>query len=107
MNDTLFVPHNQDYLLRVAPTEYRDEIQSCLKGDVHDENAAALGGIAGHAGVFSTANDLVRFCNMVMDKGYYKGQKIATIETSKLSHCIVRVTLSLLLTMCKSILVLA
>jgi serine-type D-Ala-D-Ala carboxypeptidase len=76
MNETIFVPRNLDYLSRVAPTEYREEIQSCLKGSVHDENAAALGGIAGHAGVFSTANDLVRFCNMVMNKGYYKGQKI-------------------------------
>lgn len=89
MNETLFIPNNQEYLLRVAPTEYRDEIQSYLKGDVHDENASALGGIAGHAGVFSTANDLVRFCNMVMDKGYYKGQKIISeqlITQSMINH---------------------
>ncbi len=76
MYETLYVPQNRDYLVRVAPTEYRDEIKSCLKGTVHDENAAALGGIAGHAGVFSTANDLVRFCNMVINKGDYKGQRI-------------------------------
>ena len=76
MNETLFVPHDRDYLARVAPTEYRDELQSCLKGSVHDENAAALGGIAGHVGVFSSANDLVKFCNMIMDKGFYKGQRI-------------------------------
>lgn len=89
MRETVFTPHNEDYLLRVAPTEYREEIQSCLKGSVHDENAAILGGVAGHAGVFSTANDLVQFCNMMMSKGYYKGLKILKehlVTQSLLNH---------------------
>ena len=78
MHETLFTPNHPDYLLRVAPTEYREDIQGCLKGTVHDENAASLGGIAGHAGVFSTANDLVHFCEMMMDKGIYKGKRIVS-----------------------------
>ncbi|MEO4055159.1 serine hydrolase domain-containing protein [Solibacillus sp. CAU 1738] len=89
MHETMFTPHNQDYLLRVAPTEFREEIQACLKGTVHDENASILGGIAGHAGVFSTANDLVQFCNMIMSKGFYKGQKILNeqlIANSMINH---------------------
>ncbi len=89
MHETMFTPHNQDYILRVAPTEYREEIQSCLKGSVHDENASILGGIAGHAGVFSTANDLVQFCHMIMSKGYYKGLNILNehfITYSMLNH---------------------
>ena len=78
MHETLFAPSHHDYLLRVAPTEYREDIRSCLKGTVHDENAASLGGIAGHAGVFSTANDLVHFCEMMMNKGTYKGKRIVS-----------------------------
>ncbi len=89
MHETTFAPNDQNYLLLVAPTEYREEIQACLKGIVHDENAALLAGIAGHAGVFSSANDLVRFCNMIMDKGYYNGTKILSeqlVTKSKRNH---------------------
>lgn len=38
------------------------------KGIVHDENADVLGGVAGHAGVFSTASDLAKFCRNILDK---------------------------------------
>lgn len=76
MKETLFNPYDSDYILRTAPTEYREEINGCLRGTVHDENASALGGIAGHAGVFSTANDLVKLCNMLMSKGDFKGNQI-------------------------------
>lgn len=48
---------------RIAPTEHDHEWRGHLvHGSVHDESAHALGGIAGHAGLFSTADDLLRFC---------------------------------------------
>ena len=59
MKDTSYHPDKE----RAAPTEIRDDKvhQGLLKGDVHDEKAYALGGEAGHAGMFSTVDDLSRF----------------------------------------------
>jgi uncharacterized protein YbbC (DUF1343 family) len=52
---------------RIAPTERRDD--RWLRGEVHDPRAYAVGGVAGHAGVFSTADDLSRFCRMILYGG--------------------------------------
>jgi CubicO group peptidase (beta-lactamase class C family) len=53
----------------IAPTEICPWRGRRLVGEVHDENAARLGGIAGHAGIFSTADDLVWFGQMFLDNG--------------------------------------
>lgn len=79
MSDTCFNPPLEIYS-RVAPTEYRNEIGKCQKGTVHDENAAWLGGIAGHAGVFSTSKDLASFCAMILGDGLYNGMQIIDSE---------------------------
>jgi len=50
-------------------------------GEVHDENANANGGIAGHAGLFSTAEDLAIFCQMLVNGGKYGDTQILTPET--------------------------
>jgi uncharacterized protein YbbC (DUF1343 family) len=52
---------------RIAPTERREG--RWMRGEVHDPRAYALGGVAGHAGLFSTADDLARFCRMILDGG--------------------------------------
>ena len=52
---------------RFAPTEKRDG--RWMRGEVHDPRAYALGGVAGHAGLFSTASDLARFCRMILEGG--------------------------------------
>ena len=52
---------------RIAPTEQRNG--RWMRGEVHDPRAYALGGVAGHAGLFSTAEDLARFCEMVLGGG--------------------------------------
>jgi uncharacterized protein YbbC (DUF1343 family) len=52
---------------RIAPTEQREG--RWMRGEVHDPRAYALGGVAGHAGVFSTAQDLSKFCRMILDGG--------------------------------------
>jgi CubicO group peptidase (beta-lactamase class C family) len=69
MSETWFNPP-PDVWSRTAPTEYRNELAACQRGTVHDENATLLGGIAGHAGVFSTASDLATFCAMILADGY-------------------------------------
>lgn len=69
LRDTLFRPP-QALLPRIAPTEIDDEWRgSLVHGSVHDESAHALGGVAGHAGLFSTAADLHTFCRMWLDDG--------------------------------------
>src|SRR5206468_2414260 len=59
MKDTTYRP-GPELLPRIAPTENDPWRGHVLRGEVHDENAAALGGVAPHAGLFSTASDLAR-----------------------------------------------
>lgn len=54
-------------LARIAPTELREG--RWMRGEVHDPRAYEMGGVAGHAGLFSTADDLARLCQMVLNKG--------------------------------------
>src|SRR5450432_135125 len=60
---------------RTAPTEIHNA-RGPLKGTVHDGDAYALGGVAGHAGLFSTASDLARFAQMLLDGGTLEGKRI-------------------------------
>ena len=53
---------------RIAPTEMQKD-GTVLRGVVHDPTARFMGGVAGHAGVFSTAADLAKFCQMILDGG--------------------------------------
>jgi CubicO group peptidase (beta-lactamase class C family) len=52
-----------------------------LRGEVHDENAFAMGGVAGHAGLFGTAPDLARFAQMMLNGGVYDHQRIVSRAT--------------------------
>ena len=63
MNDTCFNPASGAYC---AATEIRKGETLPVRGRVHDERAEQLGGVAGHAGVFSTARDLCRFCAAIL-----------------------------------------
>jgi CubicO group peptidase (beta-lactamase class C family) len=54
---------------RIAPTQVDDARGGLLWGTVHDENAWAMGGVAGHAGLFSTAKDLALFSMMILNGG--------------------------------------
>ena len=83
MTDTRFRP---DVSLRgrIAPTELTPPRGYPLRGEVHDENAYALGGVAGHAGLFSTASDLAVFAQMMLNGGSYNGTRIVADSTVKL-----------------------
>jgi CubicO group peptidase (beta-lactamase class C family) len=69
---------------RIAPTEKdTDYRKRLLRGEVHDENAWAMGGIAGHAGLFSTAHDVAAFAQMMLNGGIYGHHRLlarATVE---------------------------
>ena len=64
MNETRFLPP-KEWRPRIAPTEY-DEHGVMLRGVVHDPTARRMGGVAGHAGLFSTADDLARFAQALL-----------------------------------------
>lgn len=66
---------------RAAPTEIHSGRGHALKGEVHDGDAFALGGVAGHAGLFSTASDLARFAQMLLDGGTLDGRRIIADST--------------------------
>lgn len=72
MRDTTFRPP-ESLRARIAPTEIADKTGLPLRGVVHDPTARYMGGIAGHAGLFSTADDLGRFCQMMLDQGAWHG----------------------------------
>ncbi|HDH06768.1 MAG TPA: hypothetical protein ENF87_00185, partial [Thermoproteales archaeon] len=61
---------------RIAATEYCKYRKKIVWGEVHDENAWSLGGVAGHAGAFSTALDLAIYAQTLLNKGTYNGTKI-------------------------------
>jgi CubicO group peptidase (beta-lactamase class C family) len=82
MNDTGFRPADS-VVARVAPTEVSPPRGYPIKGEVHDENAYALGGVAGHAGLFGTASDLAVFAQMLLDGGTYNGVHIVADSTIK------------------------
>ena len=80
MEETFFKP--ADSLRdRIAPTEVNPPRGYPLRGEVHDENAFALGGVAGHAGLFSTAADLSVFAQMMLNGGEYDGTRLIADST--------------------------
>ncbi len=74
MNYTSFNPLQYFDDDRIAPTE-NDMVfrKQQIAGDVHDAAAAMLGGVSGHAGLFSTANDLAKYMQMLLNGGVYGG----------------------------------
>lgn len=83
MTDTEFRP-SASLFDRIAPTEVTPPRGYPLRGEVHDENAFALGGVAGHAGLFSTATDLSIFAQMLLNGGSYNGVRIVSEPTVQL-----------------------
>jgi CubicO group peptidase (beta-lactamase class C family) len=80
MKDTTYRP-GPELLPRIAPTENDPWRGHVLRGEVHDENAAALGGVAPHAGLFSTAADLARFAQMLIGGGVFEHRRVVSRET--------------------------
>jgi CubicO group peptidase (beta-lactamase class C family) len=83
MRDTRFTPNLADASLRrrIVATENDPTRGGLLRGTVDDQNAWALGGVAGHAGVFASARDLAVFAQMLLDGGTYHGKQIVLPET--------------------------
>jgi CubicO group peptidase (beta-lactamase class C family) len=80
MVSTMFNP-DSSLRWRIAPTEIDTARGGLMWGKVHDENAYAMGGVAGHAGLFSTARDLAVFAQMLLNGGVYDGARIVAPAT--------------------------
>jgi beta-N-acetylhexosaminidase len=75
--DIVFNPDQKYPLSRLVPTEYDTLFRKQqLVGTVHDETAAILGGISGHAGLFATANDLMKLMELYRRMGSYGGDQL-------------------------------
>ena len=76
MKDSMYNPPKKLWPA-IAPTEVDERWRHRLiQGEVHDENAYAIGGVSGHAGVFSTSPDLAAFCQMLLNGGVYAHHRI-------------------------------
>lgn len=80
MTSTMFTP-DPSLKPRIAPTEIDTTRGGLMWGRVHDENADAMGGVAGHAGLFSTAPDAAIFVQMLLNGGEYNGVRIVSPAT--------------------------
>src|SRR6266567_1622868 len=81
MADTRYLPPASE-IPRIAPTEKVDNM--ILRGVVHDPTARYMGGVAGHAGLFTTAADLARYARMLLNLGELDGVRLFKPETVKL-----------------------
>ena len=81
MKDSIYNPPKKLWP-EIAPTEIDDRFRHrLLQGEVHDENAYAIGGVSGHAGMFSTSPDLAAFCQMYLNGGVYAHNRIVKRST--------------------------
>lgn len=80
MKDTRYLPPSS-WRKRTAPTEIDPWRGRHIRGEVHDENAARLDGVSGHAGLFSSGRDLVRFAQMYLGHGRLNGHQVLDSTT--------------------------
>ncbi|MDR3329235.1 MAG: serine hydrolase, partial [Prevotellaceae bacterium] len=82
MASTGYLPLQKFNLNQIAPTEWEYPFRrQLIHGYVHDQGAATVGGVAGHAGLFSTANDLAKLMQMFLWHGSYGGVQLLKPET--------------------------
>jgi beta-glucosidase-like glycosyl hydrolase/CubicO group peptidase (beta-lactamase class C family) len=85
MTNTGFRPRERFQLSQLAPTENEPVFRrQWIRGDVHDPGAAMFGGVAGHAGLFSNAEDLAILMQMLLNGGKYDGKEYIKSETLQL-----------------------
>jgi beta-N-acetylhexosaminidase len=98
MKNTMYLPP-KNLWPEIAPTEVDNELRHRLvQGEVHDENAFVIGGVSGHAGVFSTVPDLAAFCQMLLNGGVYGHKRLlkrATIAEFTVPQALARNTRTL------------
>lgn len=85
LEHTLYLPRRKFAPEQIAPTVEQDFLRKgVLQGYVHDEVAAFLGGVAGNAGLFSTAPEVASVYQLLLDGGVYEGKRYLSEETCRL-----------------------
>lgn len=86
MKSTLYNPLRKYQLEQIVPTIQKDYLRNRkeLRGYVHDEIAAFMGGVSGNAGLFSNARDVAKVYQMLVDGGQYEGKRYLSLETCQL-----------------------
>lgn len=86
---TTYLPLDKFPLDNIPPTEMDNSFRyQKVQGTVHDQGAAMLGGVSGHAGLFSNSNDVAKIMQMYLWKGFYGGKRYFTEETmDKFNTC--------------------
>ncbi len=85
LKNTVFNPYKHYTMGNIVPTEDDDYFRyQLIHGYVHDMNSAILGGVAGHAGLFTNGHDLAVIYQMLLNCGYYGGMRYLNEETVKL-----------------------
>ena len=75
MDDTSYLPDSK-LVDRCAPTENSPHFRKILRGEVHDRKAYLMGGVSGHAGIFSDIDDMSKFARMILNGGEYNKKRI-------------------------------
>ncbi len=90
MRDSGYLPLLRLPAARIAPTQIikQEGAERTLQGEVHDPTARAMGGVAGHAGLFTTAADLSRFARMLLGDGALDGVRILAPASVKLMRTV-------------------
>jgi hypothetical protein len=84
MNSTGYLPLEKTAINNIAATEVDDYFRhELIRGSVHDEGASTMGGIAGHAGLFSNATDLAKLYLMLLNNGFWEGKQYIQASTVK------------------------
>ena len=86
MRSTLYNPLRKYQPEQIVPTIQKDYLRNRkeLRGYVHDEIAAFMGGVSGNAGLFSNARDVAKVYQMLVDGGQYEGKRYLSLETCQL-----------------------
>ena len=86
MKSTLYLPLRRFPAEQIVPTIQKDYLRNRkeLRGYVHDEIAAFMGGVSGNAGLFSNARDVAKVYQMLVDGGQYGGKRYLSLETCQL-----------------------
>jgi len=84
-----FYPLNYFEKSKIVPTEFDTEWRNeLIHGRVHDQGAAMLGGVGGHAGLFGNATDVAKFMQLYLNEGSYGGKRFFNAETmNKFNTC--------------------
>ncbi|MDZ5710996.1 serine hydrolase domain-containing protein [Jeotgalibacillus haloalkalitolerans] len=84
MKNTFFNPP-EHLRMQTAATEFRESLNDYQWGEVHDENATNFNGISGHAGLFSTGGDMIKYCQLFLNKGVYQEKMLLSPLTIELA----------------------